>query len=218
MFKLKQTVIALGLLTAGVCAGGWQASRNVPGPEVPFHFIQSTAPVAVSIQYRPLISKPLEYVAQLSGVATYKFTNLTNEPVSLSFPPARVFGFTVGQLGPDDVPAFMAEKRIVTIPAGQAVQFDDDQSMTLSGEGALKKFLQGGPGWSGFVFEKPVEPGDGVNYCSGTLFASYSVEFEGQSQADREKQQGDDAHRLNLLSRGYQVVVSRKKSLATDRQ
>ncbi len=216
MFRLKQTVIALGLLAAGVCSGMCLEWRYPPGPEVPFHFIQATAPVAVSIQYHAQISEPLESVAQLSGVATYRFTNLTNESISLTFPPERVFGFTVGSLGPDDAPLFMAEKRIVTIPAGQAVQFDDDHSMTLTG-GTLKEFLRGGPGWAGFVFSKPVEATDGTSYCSGTLFASYSVQLEGQSQADREQQQRADAHRLNLLSMGYRTVVSGKESLTTDK-
>lgn len=216
MSRFKQTVIALGLLTAGVCTGGGLASMYAPRPEVPFHFIQSTAPVAVSIEYRPQIREPLKGFTDLSGVATYKFTNLTNEPVRLSFPPVRVFGFSVGRLGHDDVPPFMAEKRIVTIPAGQTVEFDDDRSMTLTDAG-LKEFLRGGPGWSGFVFEKPVEAVDAANYCSGTLFASYSVQFAGQSQADREEQQRAGALRLNLLSMAYQTVVSEKETVATDK-
>lgn len=216
MSRVRQASVALALLIVGVFTGGWLDLRNAPPSEVPFHFIQGTAPVVVSIQYRPEISEPLENVAQLSGVATYKFTNLTNESINLSFPPVRVFGFDVGHVGTAEVPAFMAEKRIVTISAGQSVQFDDNQAMTLSGDDALTKFLRGGPGWSGFVFERPVEDVVGTSYCSGTLFANYSVQLEEQSQADREEQQRADAHQVSLALMGYKSVTPQKPGPETD--
>ncbi len=174
-------LLALLVLLAGLMAPELWNSAKKPRHEAIAPFVlRASAPVAVDITYRPTtIEKYSDRVFGASGPAEYTFTNLTTAPIRIAFPPVRVFGFSEDSLSMGkECPKFAQESRVVEIPVGESVSFEDQQDFT-----ATEAFLDGGMGWIAFVFSRPADAETDEDYCVGTVFAKYAVQTEQGSGA-----------------------------------
>lgn len=142
-------------------------------PGIPHVLFRETVPVAIDIEYRPNLSYR-DGCAQASGIARYKFTNLTDAPIHVSFPPHRVFGIQSHCYTPDwPVPSFAVNKRHVAIPSNGSVTFESLEEKQFIGD--IRHFLEGGPGWIGFVFSTPGDSTGNESFCVGTVIPQYRV-------------------------------------------
>lgn len=173
--KTMSVIPAMLFFIAGVLSSPAILPVSSPPPSVPAILLQHTAPVALDIEYHPTIT-PRSGLTELSGKAVFIFRNQTDQPIQIAFPPTRVFRITAESVSREaDVPVFARTKRIVDIPANGSVSFEDNVGMILVGK--ISKFLHGGVGWMGFVFEHPREQPEQQNFCVGTVFSQYSVPF-----------------------------------------
>ncbi len=172
--RFKRVAAVIAMLSLGVVVGWIMKPAPSTFPSVFMPILEASAPVAITIDFRPVVTTEEQVVTRMSGTAHYTFTNLTESPINVSFPPTRVFGFSLNSHNPSEViPEFAAEKRIVTIPGGESVQFEDEHGKQFLGDPRV--FLRGGPGWIGFVFNQPDQRATDVPFCTGTVFSTYTV-------------------------------------------
>ncbi|MDA0834473.1 MAG: hypothetical protein O2955_09470 [Planctomycetota bacterium] len=183
---LMMLVLGFVFLFVGFGLGSdfYRASRNT---SVPLMLIQMSSPVVCEIVYRPQLKHPddLEDILQHNGLAEFVFTNYSNEPVKIAFPPLRAFAFTAEHFSHDvTLPAFAKEQKTHEIPAGESIRFETTHGGTLVGDD--RSFLKGGPGYVGFVFSRPEDAIADENYLVGTIYPWYSVYAQDGSTNDEE--------------------------------
>ncbi len=172
--RFKRVAAVMAILFLGMVVGWIMKPAPSTFPSVFMPILKASAPVAIAINFRPVVTTEEQVVTRMSGTAHYTFTNLTESAINVSFPPTRVFGYSSGSHTPSEViPEFAAEERIVTIPGGESVHFEDEHGMQFLGDPRV--FLRGGPGWIGFVFEQPDQGATEVPFCTGTVFSTYTV-------------------------------------------
>jgi hypothetical protein len=157
----------------GLVSSKWMLPESNTPPSIPAVLLNFTAPIAINIDYRPTL-KSYEGTTRVSGTAYYKFTNTTDRPMQISFPPHRVFGFSVSSVSPNaEMPKFAMKRSNIMIPAKDSVTFENEEDSVFIGN--IRSFLKGGPGWIGFVFESPKDCAADSNFCVGTVFPQYTV-------------------------------------------
>lgn len=146
-------------------------------PGVPVAFLQMTQPIAVTIQVEldappELISDSISLYA-LHGTAEYRFTNISNRPISLAFPPVRTISISSNSVSHDEktCPPSLAGQQTINIPAHKYVTFKGEWSEGVSGGVNISDILQPSAGWSGFTFRPPQDREPGVEFCDDTLIA-----------------------------------------------
>ncbi len=172
--RFKRVAAVIAMLSLGVVVG-WimkPAPSMFPGVFMPI--LEASAPVAITIDFRPVVTTEEHVVTRMSGAIHYTFTNLTESPINVAFPPTRVFGFYSNVYTPSElIPDFAMDERIVTIPGGESIHFEDEHGKQFIGDPRV--FLRGGPGWMGFVFNQPDKRATDVPFCTGTVFSTYTV-------------------------------------------
>ncbi len=138
------------------------------------------APIEVDIVFHPTkLSTPVAEWNDVVGTARFTFTNTTDRPISIAFPPHRVFDFSASNYSEEvNVPEFVGVKQNVLIQPKKSVSFEGRVKRTFIGD--MDSFLKGGIGFIGFVFERPPSEDATGEFCVGTVFPRYSVVMAGK--------------------------------------
>lgn len=155
-------------------AGQLVSWRTPEMPSVPVAFVQAINPVVITIDVdlKQPISKSRDdnSVLKLEGTAEYRFTNTSDEPISIALPPDRTFGIGRNHLNKDwSCPAPLKDARVLLVPPRG--------SMSLRGEwqefcrGDVDTFLEAGPGPYAFKFSTPKDADPSATFCNETLIA-----------------------------------------------
>ncbi len=203
-----KTFRGLLLLVAGIATTliGFAFGQN-HRPEdwlerVPLSFIQQAAPVTVEIIHRPKVKYPTEEknIALVHGPAEFVFTNYSEKPIRIAFPPVRCFHFTQNSFSPvDTLPEFAREQKTYEIPAHQSIRFEDDHGVMIPGDPSA--YLQGGAGYTGFVFSRPPGATSDDDYLIGTIFPWYSV-YTDDGSTDNEAMKRSAERNFRFTKRG----------------
>lgn len=163
-------VVAVMVLVAAFIVGRCSVVRESdPLPGLPVAFVQATQPIAVTVDVNLAtenVASTSDGIYELEGSAVYRFTNLTEEVVSIAFPPTRTFAITSRYLGrsPLPCPSPLASNEIVEIPPQSSITRSGEWSTTITGD--VDEFLQSGAR-EAYTFSSPnSEPS-----FSGTLIA-----------------------------------------------
>ena len=153
-------------------------------PSIPLAFVQATQPVAVAIEV------DLEdedgrsegdgaSVHDLKGTAVYTFLNVSDRPVSISFPPTRTFHVSETQTakGDQQTPAALNAAQIINLAPNESAKLSGPWSCVISGQ--KSEMLSPRAGWEAYTFQPPPDAQSDHNFLSGTLIAFQS--FEGFS-------------------------------------
>lgn len=139
-------------------------------PSLPVAFVQKTQPVALTInvelQEQDAAHSAKQGAHQLKGLATYQFTNLTDETVSVAFPPTRTFHVSSTSFSrySQSCPGPLSKQQVIDIPANRSISLTGPWSNTVTGN--LQSYLQAGAA-GGFTFSS-----DNDQTCfTGTLIA-----------------------------------------------
>ena len=175
-------IIVLLIAILAFFVGRYSASQvETKLPEVPVAFVQALHPVSLTIEVdldsEPEKSSGSPAVNQLHGSATYRFTNISDNPVNVAFPPARTFQISKHQLDKTErtCPIPLAERQNVHIPPGKSVIFSGHWESTVIGD--LDDRLQPGAGWSAFTFRSPYNADSGTEYYNDTIIGFQSFNY-----------------------------------------
>jgi hypothetical protein len=144
-FSLFVFIVALVTFVAGRYSIDREA---VFMPSLPLAFLHSTQPIVMTVEVtiaeKNSVDSETLGVHTLKGSAEYRFTNLTDQTVSLSFPPTRTINVTSGQFGKDKQPCPPAldKTEIVKIPPLKSITRTGVWGKTVAGD--LRLALQGG--------------------------------------------------------------------------
>ena len=94
--RFKRVAAVIAMLSLGVVVGWIMKPAPSTFPSVFMPILEASAPVAITIDFRPVVTTEERVLTRMSGTARYTFTNSTESPINVSFPPTRVFGFYSG--------------------------------------------------------------------------------------------------------------------------
>lgn len=170
-------VVIVVVLAFGV--GRWSNSSTGSLPEIPIAFVQMTQDVAVTIDVEldPSSRKPVYKdtpLHELKGKATYRFTNISDAPVALTFPPTKTRAISKHSVSHElsKCPDFLQKPQTIEIAPRQSTEFTGDWSNVVSGD--PDQMLAPGAGRECFTFRPPENADPSVNHFSGTVIAFQS--------------------------------------------
>lgn len=169
-------LIPLAVATLAFGVGRWSVGSPESIPGIPIAFAQMTQDIAVTIDVDldPDSKQPVEgglELYELKGTATYRFTNFSDAPVSLTFPPTqtRAIGGNFVSHQPTECRSYLQKPQTIEIAPRQCAEFCGEWNNTVSGD--LDEMLVSGAGWECFTFRPPQDPDPSINHFSGTVIA-----------------------------------------------
>lgn len=167
-------VFAVAATAFGI--GRWSSLSPEFLPSIPIAFVQMTQDVAVTIDVeldpsskRPIFKDTPLY--KLKGTATYRFTNISNAPVALTFPPTETRAISKNNVShePSKCRGFLQQPQTIDIAPRQSAEFSGEWNNAVSGD--LDQMLKSGAGWECFTFRPPEDAHSSANHFSGTVIA-----------------------------------------------
>ncbi len=149
--------------------------------------VTASVPVAIDYEFRPdakslntmsnVRTEADELIFELRGTAKVIFSNLVDQPVKVSFPPRYAFQFSPNGSSSlfAPIPPFAADPRTIEIPAGGSIDFEMEHTVNIVGEEQKERYLQGGHGFLGFVFDPPDSSAKDEIHLAGTVFPHCST-------------------------------------------
>ncbi|MEX0727321.1 MAG: hypothetical protein WEB58_08700 [Planctomycetaceae bacterium] len=201
--------VALVALCCGISLGQYSTKRS-QNWLIPFWNVQLTAPVVCEIVFRPEIKYPegTNQVAVFSGPAEFIFTNYSDKPVKMAFPPIRSFNFSATSFSHDaTLPEFAQEQKTYELAAGDSIRFEADHGATVIGNDP-QSYLKGGPGYIGFVFSRPADAAADDNYLVGTILPWCSTYAQDGSTDDEAMKRAAD---FNFATTKYSTVFKKER-------
>jgi len=113
-------------------------------------------------------------VHDLKGTAVYTFLNITDRPISISFPPTRTFHVSETQSakGDQQTPAALNAAQMINLAPHESAKLSGPWSCVISGQ--KSEILSPRAGWEAYTFQPPTDAQADHNFLSGTLVAFQS--------------------------------------------